>query len=295
MTKVYSWIMLFACSLFFAACDDDNPATKLISKKEHKVATKFWIEGAAGKLFVDRGGPGGLPVVIVHSLAGNTTQWQSQLSHLRQTRTAIAFDMRGHGQSEPAPDNDYSLEAMARDLAVVADSLGIQKFVLVGHSYGGGVAAVYASKHPDRVVGLLFVDPIGDGRKVPQEEIDPFMTALRSEAYGETIEAYWHSILMNADSSVVHAVIASLRNTPKEVILGAFESSLEFDPVAALALYSGPLQTIVSGLPDNPAALHHALPNLPHVTLPNTSHWLQLDRPQEFNRLMDDFLENYRI
>ncbi len=250
----------------------------------------FWVNGAAGKLFVDRGGAGDLPVVMVHSLAGNTTQWQAQLDHLRKTRLAIAFDMRGHGQSELARDQDYSLAAMAHDLATVVDSLGLTKFILVGHSYGGGVVAVYAGRHPDRVAGLLFVDPIGDGRQAPQEEIHPFMAALRSEAYAETIEAYWRSILTNADSAVVQAVITSLRKTPKEAVLDALESVFAFDPAAALKSYRGPMQTIVSGLPDNPAALHHAVADLPHVVLPNTSHWLQMDRPEEFNRLMEEFL-----
>ncbi len=158
--------------------------------KMGQTATKLWINGAAGKLFVERGGSDDLPVIMVHSLAGNTTQWQAQLDYLRKTRTAIAFDMRGHGQSDPARDHDYSLEAMAQDLATVVDSLGLKKLVLVGHSYGGGVSAVYAGQHPDRVAGLLFADPIGDGRQAPQEEIRPFMAALRSAAYAETIEAY---------------------------------------------------------------------------------------------------------
>lgn len=262
----------------------------------NQAAEKFWINGAAGNLFVDRGGAGSKalagdpPVVMVHSLAGNTTQWQAQLDHLRKTRLAIAFDMRGHGQSDPARDHDYSLEAMAQDLATVVDSLSLKKFILVGHSYGGGVVAVYAGQHPDRVAGLLFVDPVGDGRQAPQEEIRPFMAALRSEAYAETIEAYWRSILTNADSAVVQAVIASLRKTPQKAVLDALESIFVFDPAAALKSYRGPMQTIVSGLPDNPAALHHAVANLPHVVMPNTGHWLQMDRPEEFNRLMDEFL-----
>ncbi|MCI0691849.1 alpha/beta fold hydrolase [candidate division KSB1 bacterium] len=276
--------------ILLLGCKSDEQKHSARSSKMDQAVENFWVNGAAGKLFVDRGGAGDLPVVMVHSLAGNTTQWQAQLDHLRKTRLAIAFDMRGHGQSELARDQDYSLAAMAHDLATVVDSLGLTKFILVGHSYGGGVVAVYAGRHPDRVAGLLFVDPIGDGRQAPQEEIHPFMAALRSEAYAETIEAYWRSILTNADSAVVQAVITSLRKTPKEAVLDALESVFAFDPAAALKSYRGPMQTIVSGLPDNPAALHHAVADLPHVVLPNTSHWLQMDRPEEFNRLMEEFL-----
>jgi len=225
--------------------------------------TKFWIEGASGKLFVDRGGSGDLPVVMIHSLAGNTTQWQAQLEHLRKTRRAIAFDMRGHGQSEPARNHDYSPEAMAQDVAAVVDSLQLKKFILIGHSYGGGVAAVYAGQQSDKVAGLLFVDPIGDARKVPHEIIDPFIAALRSEAYPENIEAYWHSILTYAGSSVVQAVIASLRQTPKEVVLGGLESSFIFDPAAALVPYRSETNYRFrpAGQPGGAASCHYGSPS----------------------------------
>jgi pimeloyl-ACP methyl ester carboxylesterase len=228
----------------------------------------------------------------VHSLAGNTTQWQAQLAHLRQKRLAVAFDMRGHGKSEPAQDHDYSLAAMAQDVAVVVDSLGIEKLILVGHSYGGGVIATYAGQHPERVAGLLFVDSIGDLKKIPPAALDEWMTGFRGETYAKAIAAHWRRILLNADSAVTKAVIGSLQNTQKEVVVSALESSCVFDPAAALKNYHGPMQTIVSGLPDNPMALHYAIPNLPRVTMPGTGHWLQMERPQEFNQLMDNFLNS---
>jgi pimeloyl-ACP methyl ester carboxylesterase len=271
-------------------------------QRDIKEKTKFWLTGDAGKLFIDGGSAkattAGLPVILIHSLAGNTTQWHAQLEHLRQTRRAMAFDMRGHGQSEPARDHDYSLAAMAQDVAAVADSLRLEKFILIGHSYGGGVIATYASQYPEKVAGLLLVDPIGDLRSIPKAALDEWMNGFRSETYAEAVATHWRRILLNADSAVTKSVIGSLKKTPKEVVVGALESTLAFDPAAVLKNYHGPMQTIVSGLPDSPMALHHAIPNLPRVAMPGTSHWLQMDRPEEFNRLMDEFLssvgENYK-
>ena len=57
------------------------------------------IPGPAGLLHADDGGSGGVPVVFIHSYAGDTTHWTAQLAHLRKTRRAIALDLRGHGQS----------------------------------------------------------------------------------------------------------------------------------------------------------------------------------------------------
>jgi len=266
------------------------------NKPSHQeTRSQFFINSAAGKIFVDRGGSGGVPVVIVHSLAGKTTQWQAQLEHLRKTRLAVAFDMRGHGNSEPAADHDNSLAAMAQDVAAVVDSLEIKKFILIGHSYGGGVIATYAGQHPERVAGLLFVDPIGDIRKIPQAALDEWMAGFRGEAYADAAEAHWRRILLNADSVVTRAVIGSLKKTSKKVVVAALEATLTFDPAAVLKNYHGPMQTIVSGLPDNEMALHHAIPSLPHVAMPGTGHWLQMERPQEFNLLMDKFLDTIHL
>src|SRR5437667_5995364 len=107
-----------------------------------------WIEGTLGRLRVDDGGRGGLPVLFVHGNGGNRTQWKAQLEHLRQTRRAVAFDLRGMGDSEPAGDADYSVAGFSQDVAAIADALGLERFVLAGHSFGGAVVADYAGKHP---------------------------------------------------------------------------------------------------------------------------------------------------
>src|SRR5262249_46254159 len=95
-----------------------------------------WIAGPPGNPPVRAGGPAsdaetaGLPVLFVHSLGGNGGQWALQLDHLRRTRRAVALDLRGHGDSDPAEDGDYSIEGLAGDVAAVADQLPLRRFVL---------------------------------------------------------------------------------------------------------------------------------------------------------------------
>jgi pimeloyl-ACP methyl ester carboxylesterase len=135
-----------------------------------------------GALSTDDGGVGGLPVVFVHSLAGNTSQWSAQLEHLRASRRAIAIDLRGHGLSQPPDDGDYTIDSLAADIDTIARRFDIPEFVLVGHSMGGIVSLAYANSHPGRAVGILLVDPAGDVRKVPADEIRQFMGAIDSGA-----------------------------------------------------------------------------------------------------------------
>ena len=79
-------IALFAL-LALMSCTNE-PQTQ--TQQDSMSAKTFWLNGPQGRLFVDQGGSGNTPIVIVHSLAGNTAQWTPQLAHLRQTRRAIA-------------------------------------------------------------------------------------------------------------------------------------------------------------------------------------------------------------
>jgi pimeloyl-ACP methyl ester carboxylesterase len=243
-----------------------------------------------GALSIDDGGRGGLPVIFVHSLAGNTSQWSAQLEHLRTSRRAIALDLRGHGRSKPPADGDYAIKSLAADIDTIVGRIGLAEFVLVGHSMGGIVALAYADDHPARVAGILLVDPAGDVRKVPADDIRQFMGAIDSGAYTEAIEDWWNQMLAGSDDAIRSRVIQDLRNTPQETVVGIFKATLQYDPLPALGGYRGPILSIITPFNDAPYSLHRLHPALPHRKFHGTGHWLQLDKPVEFNRLLDEFL-----
>ncbi|MEX2272750.1 MAG: alpha/beta fold hydrolase [Vicinamibacterales bacterium] len=82
-----------------------------------------FIQGPAGKLHVDVRGAGGLPVVLIPSLAGTTRQWEPQLVHLASTRQVVAVDLRGHGQSDAPASPAYRPDDYADDIAAVLTAL----------------------------------------------------------------------------------------------------------------------------------------------------------------------------
>lgn len=252
------------------------------------------IAGSAGDLFIDDGGPaeesGALPVIFVHSASGSTHHWSAQLKHLRQTRRAIALDLRGHGKSAQPANGDFAVAGMAEDIGSVADQLKLGRFVLVGHSMGGFVAIAYAGAHPERIAGLFLLDPASDGRSIPAEQAHGLMAALRSDAYLPTIERYWESIIGPSSQSVRDQLLTELRNTSKTTNVEALDGLLDFDPVTPLRRYQGPKLTVITALNDTPASLQNLVPDLPHRKIEGTGHWPQLDQPQTVNVLLDDFL-----
>ena len=231
-----------------------------------------------------------VPVVFIHALAGNTQQWSAQLSHIRKTGRAVALDLRGHGQSISPANGDYAIDSMAQDVQTVIDQLGIERFILVGHSMGGSVAGAYAGAYPQHVAGLLLADPSGDSTQMPVEEIQQYLGALESEAYSNVINGYWGQILTGSTETTQAKVIQDLRNTPKTTVVGVFKELFKYNPVPALKRYDGPKLSVITSLNETPFSLHKLVSTLPHEMITGTGHWLQLDKPEEFNRIMDDFL-----
>ena len=250
--------------------------------------TNKQINGSAGLLNVNDGGAGGLPVVFVHSFAGDATHWTAQLEHLRKTRRAVAFDLRGHGQSEASAQEDYAIESLAEDIKAVADGLEIEQFVLVGHSIGGATALEFAGKHPQRVAGLILVGAPG---KIPPEQAQQIINALETD-YEKTMDDYWQQLLNGAQPSVLKILTEGRRKMPQDRSMSLIKAVFEYDPSPALGNYQGQKLFVTSPNDDQPYALHNLVPDVPHETISGTSHWLQMDKPEEFNRILDEFLRS---
>ena len=109
--------------------------------------------------YVDYGGPAGAPLLVgVHGLGGSHLNWAAVAPHLVARSRLVAVDLLGHGHTPAAghaPDVDGHVDLLAGFVAQVSD----RPVILMGNSLGGLVAALCASAAPDRVAGLILVDP----------------------------------------------------------------------------------------------------------------------------------------
>jgi len=112
------------------------------------------------------GEPGrGIPVVFLHGLVmDNLSSWYFTVANpAAQVADVVLYDLRGHGKSE-RPADGYGVADMVADLDALLRELGIErKVVLVGNSFGGLLALVFAIAFPERVAGVVLVDAhLGD-------------------------------------------------------------------------------------------------------------------------------------
>jgi pimeloyl-ACP methyl ester carboxylesterase len=108
--------------------------------------------------YLDWGTAGCPPIVFLHGAALNAHTWDVVCLALRQQYHCHAMDQRGHGESAWAEDADYSGDAHRGDIEALVEHLGLDRFVLVGHSMGGFNAFNYAFHHSHRLAALVLVD-----------------------------------------------------------------------------------------------------------------------------------------
>ena len=108
--------------------------------------------------YVEWGTSADPPVVALHGITGHARTWDDEAGLLATTRRVLVLDQRGHGDSDPAPDGDYSDEALLGDLVAFVEALGLRRCSLLGLSLGGRVAINFAGRHPAQVERLVVVD-----------------------------------------------------------------------------------------------------------------------------------------
>ena len=104
------------------------------------------------------GAPGATPILIVHGLSFFSWDWIGIADALSADREVVAMDMRGFGESTWSPSRTYGVGDFAGDCMALADRLGWQRCILMGHSMGGRNSTWCAAENPDRVEKLVLVD-----------------------------------------------------------------------------------------------------------------------------------------
>lgn len=112
--------------------------------------------GAA--IHVTESGAGEPALIFLHYWGGSSRTWQPVADRLGRTHRVILLDQRGWGSSV-ATDGRYDLAAMADDVEAVVRALGLKRYVLVGHSMGGKVAQIVATRRLEGLLGLVLIAP----------------------------------------------------------------------------------------------------------------------------------------
>jgi pimeloyl-ACP methyl ester carboxylesterase len=164
----WPFILLFALGVLSGvalwAYAPDLPRVALIARyaSEH---SKF-IEVAGAQAHVrDEGKADAMPLLLIHGSLGSLQMWDGWVAELQDRYRLILVDLPGHGLTGDWPRGDFSVDAYADFIEVLADTLHLDRFAVAGHSLGGAVAWTFAATRPERVSQLILIDSAGFPRE----------------------------------------------------------------------------------------------------------------------------------
>lgn len=239
-------------------------------------------------------GDGETSLVFLHYWGGSSRTWHYVTHALADRFQTVALDQRGWGDSD-AGDGNFLVATLADDVEGAIDALALERYVLVGHSMGGKVAQLLASRRPKGLAGVVLVAPGSPGPSVFPLEQRTMMThayETRESVAATVTEVLTGKALSTSDFEQV--IEDSLRGAPEAKVAWPMATMME-DIRSEVANIGVPV-LVVGGESDKVDSVEllssHVLPFLRGATLtvlPQTGHLSPLESPDELALLIARF------
>jgi len=255
------------------------------------------------KLAFDRAGEGP-PVVFVHGIGGNKSNWHGQMAALADRFTVHAWDARGYNESD---DYDGSLvfEDFSHDLNRFLDHLGVERAHLLGLSMGARILMDFHHFYADRVATLVLCDCFSSfGNTLTEEERADFLRLrqkplLEEKTFKDLAPELVDSLLSpNPTPEVRQELIDSIHLLRKDSYLKTLEATQLFDRTAELAKMTVPVLLIYGSEdrltpPDFGHQMQAQISGARLEVIDGAGHLSNLEAPDEFNSLIEGFFDTH--
>ncbi len=263
-----------------------------------------FIEANGASLWCDVQGDGD-PIVLIHSGLGHLEMWDDQMPAFSKLHKVVRYDVRGWGRSQ-GPASDYSDH---EDLKGLLDRLGIDRTAVVGCSSGGSIAIEFSLAYPEMVSALIAVAPAVSGHRL---ELDELMTQMRSASY-EAFQAgdkalaaeFTAQLWVDGPGRSPAEVDPLVRKRALDMIYDTYElperaaqpRGLEPPAAQRLSQISAPTLLLYGDQDVAPIAttirmLEAKIPGAKKAVIQGAAHLPNMEKPEQFNRIVLDFLES---
>ena len=253
----------------------------------------------------------GDPVLLLHGIGQSLHDWDEQHQRLSARHTVYSVDLPGFAYSDRVA-GPATLAKLADALPAVLDALGVHEpLPVIGNSLGGAVAMKFAADHPDRVSALVLANSAGFGQEVALVlrllTVRPLAAVLirpDESASRRTVQSLFYDKELATDARVDHAFALSQRAAHRQTThdiardLGTIAGiRAEWRTALVEALAQSDIPTLVVwGDHDHILPCSHlraataALPRAESYVFSNTGHMPQIERPDEFAAVVEEFL-----
>jgi len=271
-----------------------------ISSQEIKPRTGYIDVGNCQVYYEERGA--GSPLVMIHGGLLDRRMWDDQFTVFARTQRVIRYDARGHGLSK-AQAGTFSHH---EDLKKLLDGLKVEKAAIMGLSMGGYIAIDFALAYPGRVSALVLAAPGLTGYEFESEVLKKNSELLNKAAQENDLKMlieYFQRSWTDGPSRTPEKVDPAVREKVRQMAVGTLEiwndesREVRLEPAAIgrLAEIRVPILAVVGDL-DMPDILEIVglieknIKGARKEVIPGAAHMVNMERPQEFNRIVLDFL-----
>jgi len=230
------------------------------------------------------------------------TSWAFQTKELSHSYRVLQYDFRGQGQSDH-PEEPYTMEGHADDLAGLLEVLGIQKAHIAGISYGGEVAQAFALKYPDMTISLILADTASEVGPQLKMIIESWLDALDSgdpdKFFHATVPWNFSSEFISANPELLAAAQDRYGQLDFPAVIRLCRCFLEVDFTSRLDQISSPTCVVVGerdllkGI-EYARILQNCIPGAELYLIPGAGHASCWENPLMFNSILLDFLAKHR-
>lgn len=262
--------------------------------------------------YLDWGNPGKPDMLLLHGFAQTCHSWDFVALALSDRFHVVVLDQRGHGDSDWAPDGDYSPETQQKDIHAFVQTMGLTNLVIMGLSMGGRNSFTYAASHPDDIRALVIVDAGPENIRAGSQNIRQF---VQQDDELDSVDAFVQRFLkynprrdpVQVRGSMVH----NLKQLPSgkwtwkyDRLLRSPDRRMQQDPDAAERLWSyleglACPTLVVRGAEsdimamETAGAMHERIPNGRLATVPRAGHLVMGDNPAGFEQAVTGFLNSF--
>ena len=237
-------------------------------------------------------GKGPKTVILVHGWTCDETTWESQVPVLSKNYRVITLDLPGHGKSGSPKEGKLSLALFARAIEAVRSEANVEQVALAGHSMGTPVILHYEQLYPQHVAALVFVD----GPISPPQAGSGMMSFADQFSGPNGLKARENMIRSMFSSATTQEmqkhILSMMLSAPAETAVGAMKGVM-----GATSWYEGVFTRPVLGIyadksrSVNREYMKSNFPKMEYKEIPGTGHFLMLEKPEEFNHLILEFLD----
>ncbi len=251
--------------------------------------------------YIDEGNRGRAPLIFIHGFPFNKTSWEPQVDAFKNDYRVIAYDVRGHGDSD-AGTEEFRIDQFAKDLFDFLDALELDKVIICGLSMGGYIILNGILQQPDRIIGLILCDTqcaadSNEGRKKRIDTIELIQHEGLKQYAHDSVQKLFSPVSLQSKKELVSFIENTILTTRIETITQTLMALADRKEMCA-TLYMTEVPVLILVGEDDKVTnveahekMKELIPNSELHVISKAGHLSNLENAEEFNTHVSAFLK----